>query len=157
MMARSDGTNVALSAAAIVCTVLVTAPGRAQAQEHPAAPPDAHGSTMQVTPLERGWVVAPDVRITQVDDRAATLAGGYAGWVTDAAFLVGAGGYWLANGSDDREMAYGGLVLEWLARTDSRIGFGARTLLGGGTATIGFSYADLLGPMTIAVQFGGGR
>jgi hypothetical protein len=59
MMARSDGTNVALSAAAIVCTVLVTAPGRAQAQEHPAAPPDAHGSTMQVTPLERGLVVAP--------------------------------------------------------------------------------------------------
>jgi hypothetical protein len=97
------------------------------------------------------------VRITQVDDRAATLAGGYAGWVTDAAFLLGAGGYGLANGSDDREMAYGGLVLEWLARTDSRIGFGARTLLGGGTATIGFSYADLLGPMTIAVQFGGGR
>jgi hypothetical protein len=33
--------------------------------------------------------------------------------VTHGAFLVGAGGYWLANGSDGREMPSGGLVLEW--------------------------------------------
>jgi hypothetical protein len=144
--------------AAVVCTALAAAPGNAQGQERqPSAPAaDAQGSTMQVTPLTRGWVVAPDVKITRVDDRAATLVGGYVGWVTEGAFLVGAGGYWLANGSDNREMAYGGLVLEWLARTDRRIGFGARTLLGGGRATIGLSYAEVLGPAA-AEAFDGHR
>ena len=71
---------------------------------------------MQVTQLKNGWLVAPDVKITHVDDQTATFAGGYGGWVTEGAFLVGGGGYWLANGSDDLQMAYGGLVLEWLAR-----------------------------------------
>ena len=154
MRPRGRKLHIAVAAAAIVCTMFAAAPGRAQAQDPPASPPDAQGSTMQVTPLKGGWVVAPDVKFTRVDDQAATLAGGYVGWVTDGAFLIGAGGYWLANGSDDREMAYGGVVLEWLARTDRRIGFGARTLLGGGTATIGVSYADLLGPMA-PVALGG--
>jgi hypothetical protein len=148
MTAALKRQNIAGVLGAVVCAVLAAAPAPVQAQERqPAAPPDPQASTMQVTPLKRGWLVAPDVKITRVDDEAATLVGGYVGWVTDGAFLVGAGGYWLADGSDNREMAYGGLVLEWLARTDRRIGFGARTLLGGGTATIGFSYAELLGPM----------
>ena len=154
MRTRDKRTNSAWAVVAFMCSALAGAPESAQAQEGVPATPAPQGSSMQVTPLKRGWLVAPDVKITQVDDQAATLAGGYVGWVTDGAFLVGAGGYWLANGSDDREMAYGGLVLEWLARTDRRIGFGARTLLGGGTATIGFSYADLLGPMA-PVAFGG--
>jgi len=154
----------------LVCGALAGTPTVATAQEPAAPPADPHAaaqavgdqpaaqpSSMQVTPLKIGWLLAPDVRLSRVDHKDAVLVGGYGGWVTEGALLVGGGGYWLANGSDDREMAYGGLVREWLARTDSRIGFGARTLLGGGTATIGFSYADLLGPMTIAVQFGGGR
>jgi hypothetical protein len=52
MMARSDRTNVALSAAAIVCTVLVAAPGRAQAQEHPALSTRVHPMAL---PRSRRW------------------------------------------------------------------------------------------------------
>jgi len=43
-------------------------------------------------------------------------------------------------------MAYGGLVLEYLARTDRRIGFGARALIGGGDATIPVPFARIYGP-----------
>ena len=130
-----------------VCSVLAAcAPKRSRRRTpHPPRNRPRSRRRMQVTPLKSGWLVAPDVKFTQVDDHAATFAGGYGGWVTEGVFLVGAGGYWLANGSDDREMAYGGLVLEWLARTDKRVGFGARTLVGGGTATVGLSYTDLYG------------
>ena len=44
---------------------------------------------MQVTQLKSGWLVAPDVKVTSVDDRTATFAGGYGGWVTEGVFLVG--------------------------------------------------------------------
>ena len=140
------------AAAALVGSVLCGVPAPAAAQDPaPATQAPAQPSRMQVTPLKSGWLVAPDVKFSEVDDHAATFAGAYGGWVTEGAFLVGAGGYWLANGSDDREMAYGGLVLEWLARTDKRVGFGARTLVGGGSATVGLSYTDLYGPITPVV------
>jgi hypothetical protein len=143
-------------AAALVCTILGGTPATVAAQDAaPAAQPRTQSSGMQVTQLKTGWLVAPDVKITRVNDEASSFAGGYGGWVTEGAFLVGGGGYWLANGSDDLKMAYGGLVLEWLARTDSRIGFGARTLIGGGTATVGLSYVDLFGP-TAPSMLGGG-
>jgi hypothetical protein len=81
--------------------------------------------------------------------------------VNEGTLLVGGGGYWLANRSDDFEMAYGGLVVEWLARTDHRIGFGARALIGGGTATLGLSHAELFGNVPVPadgrdVRFGRG-
>jgi hypothetical protein len=106
---------------------------------------------MQVTQIKSGWLGAPDVKFSQVDDHAATFAGGYGGWVAEGTLLVGGGGYWLANRSDDFEMGYGGLVVEWLARTDRRIGFGARALIGGGTATLGLTYAELFGNAPVPV------
>ena len=33
-------------------------------------------------------------------------------------------------------MAYGGLVVQWLARKNSRVGFGVKGLVGGGEATL---------------------
>jgi hypothetical protein len=147
--------HISWIAAALVCTIVGGTPAGAAAQHAaPAAQPVTQPSRMQVTQLKSGWLVAPDVKFTNVDDHAATFAGGYGGWVTDGTFLVGGGGYWLANGSDDLEMAYGGLVLEWLARTDKRVGFGARTLIGGGSATVGLSYTDLYGPITPVVLGG---
>ena len=54
------------------------------------------------------------------------------------------GGYWLANQSRDREMAYGGLIVQWLARTNERFGFSAKGLVGGGRATLSSSLSDIL-------------
>jgi hypothetical protein len=123
------------------------------AQPTPAAQP----GTMIIERIEQGFVFAPDVRITEVNDHTSTLVGGYAGWMTDRTWLVGGGGYWLVNGSDDLEMAYGGLVAEWLARSDERIGFGIRGLVGGGGATIGTTAGEYFGVRDLDVPRGDPR
>jgi hypothetical protein len=104
------------------------------------APPSR--GPLVVERVKSGWLIAPDVKVTEMDDETSTLAGAYGGWITDNTFLVGGGGYWLVNRSDDHEMAYGGLVLEWLARTDRLLGFGVRGLVGGGVATLGATLSE---------------
>ena len=68
----------------------------------------------------------------------------YAGWVADEALFVGGGGYWLANRSGGRRMAYGGFVMQWLARSNDRVGFGAKALIGGGQATLTDTFTQLI-------------
>jgi hypothetical protein len=58
---------------------------------------------------------------------------------------VGGGGYLLANGDDDFEMAYLGPVVEWRVRGDQRIGFGLRALVGGGEAMMSRPYGEVFG------------
>ena len=134
----------------VLALAAAVAPSSTLAQDAPPAQPAP--SPLHVQPVENGWIAAPDVKFGSIDDRAATFVGGYAGWVTDRTFLVGAGAYWLAHGHDGTEMVYGGLVLEWLARTDRRIGFGARALIGGGEATVPVSYSYFAGPGTPVVM-----
>jgi hypothetical protein len=43
-------------------------------------------------------------------------------------------------------MAYGGPVFEWLIRADRKIGFGVRTLVGAGTATLPRLASDFIDP-----------
>lgn len=124
---------------AIILSVCVSA--HALAQTAPTAPP----GQLTIERVEQGFVFAPDARITEVNGRTATLAGGYAGWMTDRTWLVGAGGYWLANQDDDLTMAYGGMVVEYLARSEERIGFGIRGLVGGGQATLGSTVGEYFG------------
>ena len=89
---------------AALCTTLIARPASAQ-QTSPSGPP------LQIDRIESGWVVAPDARFTEVNDRFATLAGVYGGWLTDRTLLVGGGAYWLANRDDDFKMQYyGGLA-----------------------------------------------
>ncbi|PYR54176.1 MAG: hypothetical protein DMF95_01195 [Acidobacteria bacterium] len=99
---------------------------------------------MIVERVHSGFLVAPDFKITEVDGKTSELAGGYAGVLTGDKIFIGGGGYWLANQSSDREMAYGGLIVQWLARTDERFGFSARGLVGGGRATLSSSLSDIL-------------
>ena len=91
--------------------------------------------------LERihdAWIVAPDFKVTDLDDRTGELAGAYGGRVFDNTLLVGGAGYWLTNEARDFKMAYGGLLVGWQSREFGRIRFGGRSLAGGGTATLGF-------------------
>jgi hypothetical protein len=39
--------------------------------------------------IPSGWVVSPDVTITEVNKQAATLVGAYGGWLSDRTWLVG--------------------------------------------------------------------
>jgi hypothetical protein len=119
------------SSALIVVAFVIAFRGLAYAQS--AVP--AQGP-MTIERVHSGFVVAPDVKVTEVDNTTSALAGAYAGWLTDDTFFIGGGGYWLANPDRDRKMAYGGLVLQWLTHTNSRVGFGAKALIGGGQATL---------------------
>lgn len=128
----------------LVAAVLVLGAAQASAQTPTPAPAPAPASTMIVEKIESGWLVSPEVRVADLDGRAGTLAGGYVGRVTDWTLVFGAGGYWLTNRHDDFKMAYGGAVVEWLARSDRTIGFGVRTLVGGGTATLPVALGDIV-------------
>jgi hypothetical protein len=118
--------------------LILAAPGAAFAQDRAAQAAQRQPSgPMVIERLHAGFLVAPDFKITTVNRTTSELAGGYAGWVTDSSIFIGGGGYWLTNRSRDRKMGYGGVVIGFLARTDRRIGFGGKGLLGVGTATIG--------------------
>jgi hypothetical protein len=97
---------------------------------------------MTVERIHSGFLAAPEVKVTEIDHKTSELVGGFAGWNHDDTFLVGVGGYWLANGNhNDREMGYGGLVVQWLANGHGAAGFGAKALFGGGDATMTESIA----------------
>ena len=123
----------------------VAASARAQAPTPTSSDPPAGQGPLIVERIPSGWVVSPDVTITEVNKQAATLVGAYGGWLSDRTWLLGAGGYWLANNTHDFSMAYGGIVTQYLVRSDRRIGFGVKGLVGGGDATISASYRDVYG------------
>ncbi len=138
--------------------VLMTgAPAFAQAQSAPIAQtqpasaadpgqkPAPVPSTVTIERVPSGWVVAPDVTFTEVNKQAATLVGAYGGWLQDRTWMFGGGVYWLANQSHDTDMVYGGLVSQFMARSDRRIGFGIKGLIGGGDATLTARYGDVFG------------
>src|SRR5262245_45247931 len=108
----------------------------ATTSQPPQPTPNASGP-MTFEAIHSGWLVAPDAKITEFDGKTDGLLGGYGGWITDDTFFIGGAGYWLVNPSHDHEMWYAGLVLQFLARTDSRFGYSAKGLIGGGEATIG--------------------
>jgi hypothetical protein len=82
-----------------------------------AQPPSS--GPMTIERLHSGFMGGPEVKVSTIDGRTSALVGGYGGWLTDDTFFIGGAGYWLANGSHDREMAYGGLVVQWLGRSSS--------------------------------------
>lgn len=105
--------------------------------------------------LERihdGWVIAPDLKVTDVDGRTGELAGVYGGRLIDNTLLIGGAGYWLTNDARDFGMSYGGVIVGWQSREFGRIRFGGRGLAGGGVATLGF---DINGQRNVVVA--GGR
>jgi hypothetical protein len=83
-------------------------------------------------PVNHGFVIAPDVKITRINGGVETLAGGYAGRVQDRHLLIAGAGYWLANAKDDRRLGYGGVVGGWIFCPDSTVSFTAKGLAGVG-------------------------
>jgi hypothetical protein len=86
--------------------------------------------------IDNNIFIAPDFKFTEVDGRFANLAGVYGGWLIDRKLLLGGGGYFLTNRSDDLKMTYGGFVVEYFVRSDRLINFSVKGLIGGGEATI---------------------
>ena len=128
--------------------IAALAPAAAMAQDASEQRTAAGGSQSQgpmvVERVHSGFLVAPDFKVTEVNRVTSELAGAYAGWVVDDTFFIGGGGYWLANPNRNREMAYGGLVAQWLARTDRRIGYSVKGLVGVGQATVLRSFSQIV-------------
>lgn len=82
------------------------------------------------------FFLAPDFKFTEVDGKFANLAGVYGGWLIDRKLLLGGGGYFLTNRSDDFKMTYGGFVAEYFFSSDQLVNFSVKGLIGGGTATV---------------------
>lgn len=122
----------------IVAWTFAAAPALAQQ-------PDPQAGPLIVERIHNGWLFAPDVRATEVNGETTALAGGYVGRIHDDSLVVGGGAYFLTNPDDDFKLGYGGAVVEWLVRSDRRIGFGLRTLVGGGSATMPVAVGDLMG------------
>lgn len=102
--------------------------------------------------LEHGGFGGPIVRFTQINGDLGVLTGGRGGWIIDHRFVLGGGGYGLANsieaevrlpdasgGSvaalEDMEMGYGGGMLEFIIASDELIHFSVELLVGAGGAT----------------------
>jgi hypothetical protein len=132
-----------------VAAMMLTIAVAASAQPAPATPP-----TLVVEKIHNGWLFAPDVRATDLEDETGALAGGYIGRIHDNAWVIGAGGYFLTNRDDGFKLAYGGPVVEWIVRADRRIGFGVRTLVGGGSATLPVPITDLIDERVLATAHG---
>src|SRR5437868_12554804 len=108
------------------------------AQNAPSSPPAAPAAgPLVLEQIHDGWAIAPDVKVTSVDNRTGELVGAYGGRVFDGALLIGAAGYWLANDRRDSKLTYGGVVVGWQSSEFGRIRFGARGLVGGGSGTLG--------------------
>jgi hypothetical protein len=126
-----------------------------------AQPPSQTSGPLIVERIQHGWIVSPDARATDLGGETGALAGGYLGRITDNSWVIGAGGYFLTNRDEDFKLAYGGPVVEWLVRSDRRIGFGIRTLVGAGSATLPLPVTDLVDERILAaarhVSTGRGR
>lgn len=125
-----------LAFACLAATLLAT-PARAQQT------PSTGG--LQVTELENGFVVAPDVRFTTINDRSATLAGAYGGYEMDRTFFIGAAAYWLTNRDDDFKTQYGGGLVKWTFGGHRAVGVSTGAFVGVGSATLSRTYGDVFG------------
>jgi hypothetical protein len=112
-----------------------------------AQPAQPTSGPMTVERLHSGFMVAPDFKATIFDKKVSPLAGGYAGWVTDDTIFIGGAGYWLTNGSRDRRLAYGGLMVQWLTKTEGPVGFSLKGLIGGGQSTLTTSVTEIAYPL----------
>ena len=87
--------------------------------------------------IHNPFAIAPDYKIADIDGDTGQLAGAYAGRLLSDRLFVGGGFYWLVNGDHGEDMRYGGLMLGWSMPAGRAVRFGARGLVGVGTATLG--------------------
>jgi len=107
--------------------------------------------------IDNGMLIAPDYKITSFDGKTGQLLGATGGWSQENTLFLGGAWYWLANGSHDRELTYGGFVVGWNVPSESRFQVGGRSLIGFGTATLGVTYpAPILVPSPRDARIRGG-
>ena len=105
------------------------------------APREQEDETLISGKMDFGFYGGPIIKFTEMNDEFAVLIGGRGGLLINHRFLIGGGGYGLANEipaghmwPNDYllELGYGGLVLEYILRPRKLIHLSFYTLIGGG-------------------------
>jgi hypothetical protein len=113
---------------------------RAEAQQGP----------LVLQPISSGWVVTPEVKFTTVNGSYGTIVGVSGGWLYDESLFIGAGGYWMVDGSHGETLSYGGFITGWAAPVGSKLRLGVRGLVGWGHAEliedVAYGYDHHAGP-----------
>lgn len=137
------------TALVLFAAMFIATAASAQTAQNPPAPPTS--GPLVLERIHDPWVLAPDFKVTDVDDRTGTMAGVFGGRVLDDALLIGGAAYWLANSEHDFKMTYGGVLVGWQSHEFGRIRFGGSGLAGVGRATLGFDVTALRGvPQPVA-------
>lgn len=110
-------------------------------------PAAAQEQTLISGPVESGGFGGPVVKFSQIDKEFALLVGGYGGWLINHSFMIGGGGFGLANsihgsrtaqlyyGTGDNlrlQFGYGGLMLEYIGEHNSLVHYYVSALIGAG-------------------------
>ncbi len=112
------------------------------------APVLARDETLIDGKFESSGFGGPVLKLTQLNDELGLMVGGRGGWIINHTFVIGGGGYGLANKIEAKktssnttlylEMGYGGLEFEYINASSKLIHFSIYTLIGGG----GVGYSD---------------
>ncbi len=92
--------------------------------------------------IESGGYGGPVVKLSGVNNGIGLFMGGRGGWIINHSFIIGGGGYGLANdifvSSKKLDFGYGGLELGYVFLSDSLVHFTLHSLIGFG----GVSFQD---------------
>lgn len=103
--------------------------------------------------IEHGGYGALVINFANVKEELGVMVGGYGGWLINHSFLIGGGGFGLANNIKAPDAAqpdgaattsenllylkegYGGLILEYIFNSNKLVHYNIQTLIGGGAVT----------------------
>jgi hypothetical protein len=106
----------------------------------PSAPPPARPGQIQqvptVGPSGDGFVLAPDFKFTEMNDRTTGFAGFYGGAVFAGRVMLGGGAYFQLDDYASEQMAYGGFVAEYRLFHESPVGVALHGLAGFGATSV---------------------
>ncbi|HHT47901.1 MAG TPA: hypothetical protein GXZ98_01220 [Firmicutes bacterium] len=107
-----------------------------------AGPAAARDEVLISGSISHGGYGGPVIKVAPIKNETGIFVGGYGGWFINHCFLIGGGGYGLANDikapvtgdGEPRyyEMGYGGLVLEYVNNSYKLVHFTINTLIGAG-------------------------
>lgn len=136
-----------MNARTILILACVTAAPLAAAAQDP-APSQTQEGPMTIERVSSQFAIAPEYKVTDIHGETGQIVGVSGGRVFDSALFIGAGGYWMVNGSHGTDMGYGGAIVEWRLRPNHLIGYSVRGFAGVGQAAR---------PLNISVPAGAGR
>lgn len=100
--------------------------------------------------IESGGFGGPVIKVTSINGETGILVGGRGGWIINHSFIIGGGGYGLANNVNAKtpsifgerylNFGYGGVELEYIPASNELIHASFMTLIGAGG--VGYRDAD---------------